>query len=170
MTCNDSDLRQRLERLAYARTIPFCYACYIDAPSGRCPNCDSDDLMRHRAGDGVEYGVDWVIPRLVTDSVDAVDTDELFEESMRDCYGETTKVGWMELDTVDVMKESDPIAWNIAKGEWLDGLVVDGALFTLDGEAPYYSPDDIRAFIDDAEDSLGGSSTPLACEEEAPRE
>ena len=95
-----SEIQIRLENLAYKRTIPFCYGCYRQAPSGRCELCHSDDLMRELAGDGVEYGVDWVIRALIRENVTPVNTTECFEESIRECYPETTMIGWMECDTV----------------------------------------------------------------------
>ena len=49
---------KRLEALAFQGTIPFCYSCYIKAPTGRCPNCGTDDLMRLHEETGCEYGVD----------------------------------------------------------------------------------------------------------------
>lgn len=52
-----SEIQQKLETLAFNRTSPFCYGCYIQAPKGICPECHSDDLMRHLNGVGVEYGL-----------------------------------------------------------------------------------------------------------------
>ena len=39
-----------------------------------------------------------------------VNLEESFENMIRECYPETTKVGWMDFDTVTIMKENDPIA------------------------------------------------------------
>lgn len=52
-----SEIQEKLEQLAYERTTPFCYGCYIDAPTGVSPECHSDDLMRNLAGVGVEWGL-----------------------------------------------------------------------------------------------------------------
>lgn len=42
-----TEIQEKLEQLAYNRTTPFCYGCYVKAPKGVCPHCHSDDLMRH---------------------------------------------------------------------------------------------------------------------------
>ena len=39
MTC---DLKCKFEQLAALKTVPFCYGCYHQAPTGRCKNCGSD--------------------------------------------------------------------------------------------------------------------------------
>jgi hypothetical protein len=76
------DINARLEKLAFKKTVPFCYSCYRKAPTGRCERCGSDDLMRELSGDGVEWGVDWVIRSLLRDNLSAVNTEEAFEESV----------------------------------------------------------------------------------------
>ncbi len=95
-----NEIQQKLEQLAFNRTTPFCYSCYIKAPKGVCPQCHSDDLMRHLEGVGVEYGVDWVIKNILETELTSVDIEEAFEDSIRSCYPETVQVGWMTLDTV----------------------------------------------------------------------
>lgn len=102
----DASIQNRLRKLAYGRTIPFCYLCYSDAPSGRCQTCYSDDLMRHLPGDGVEYGVDWVIRSLIRDNLTEVDAEEAFQDSIRQCYDETVKIGWIECDTVEALSDN----------------------------------------------------------------
>jgi primosomal protein N' len=99
-----TEIQQKLEKLAYSRTTPFCYGCYIKAPMGVCPECHSDDLMRELVGVGVEYGVDWVIQHILETEIIPMDTDADFEESIRQCYPETIQVGWLNLDTVQVIK------------------------------------------------------------------
>ena len=54
-----TEIQQKLEKLAYEKTVPFCYSDYIECPNGRCSKCGSDDLMRLYRGVGNEYGVDW---------------------------------------------------------------------------------------------------------------
>ena len=56
-----TEMKQKLETLAYEKTIPFCYSDYIECPTGRCPKCGSDDLQRLLRGIGNEFGVEWVI-------------------------------------------------------------------------------------------------------------
>jgi hypothetical protein len=148
----ENDLKPRLEKLAYQQSRPFCYGCYIEAPSGRCPKCLSDDLMRLVPGDGCEYGIDWVVHHLIEANLNPVDTEAGFEESISDCYPETTKVGWMELDTVTILKQLDPISWGMAESEWVDSQVEDGELVRFDNGSSYYRVYDIESYLDQAED------------------
>ncbi len=142
------ETQERLKRLAYQRTIPFCYSCYQEAPSGRCAGCMSDDLMRLLPGDGCEYGVDWVIKSLVRENLTAINMDERFEDSVRECYPETTQVGWMELDTVQIMKELDPIGWDVAQSDWVSAEEVDGQITTFDNGSTYYRTDEVEEYLD----------------------
>ena len=45
-------------------------------------NCWSDDLMRHLAGVGVEYGTEWVIEHLIQQHCQPVDGVEMFCEML----------------------------------------------------------------------------------------
>lgn len=133
-----SEIQQKLETLAFNRTTPFCYGCYIQAPKGICPECHSDDLMRHLDGVGVEWGTSWVIKHILQEELTAIDTDEIFEESIRQCYPEETSVGWMKFDTVELMKSQDPISWRIARDEYIDSLEQDEEIVSFDGGQTYY--------------------------------
>lgn len=142
------ETQERLKHLAYQRTIPFCYSCYQEAPSGRCSGCLSDDLMRLLPGDGCEYGVNWVIKSLVRENLTAFDVGEVFEESIRGCYPETTQVGWMELDTVQIMKELDPISWDVAQNDWLSSEESEGQITTFDNGSTYYLTREVEEYLD----------------------
>ena len=142
-----SEIQQKLETLAFNRTTPFCYGCYVQAPKGICPECHRDDLMRHLDGVGCDWNLDFAIKAILQEELTAVDTDEAFEESVRSCYPETVQVGWMTLDTVTVMKSSDPISWDIARGEWEAQEVEDGGLFTFDNGSTYYWLSDLESLI-----------------------
>ena len=143
-----SEIQEKLEQLAYERTTPFCYGCYIDAPTGVCPVCHSDDLMRHLAGVGVEWGTSWVIKHILEDELTAVDADKVFEESMRQCYPEETIVGWMSFDTVDLMKSQDPISWRIARDEYIDSLAEDEEIISFDNGSSYYWVHDLESLVE----------------------
>lgn len=119
------EIKSKLKELAFERTIPFCYGCYIDCPDGRCKECGSDDLMRHLPGDGVEYGTEWVIESIVSEEVEAVDTDEIFEQMMEECYGTEIQIGFIKSNISCAIKSLDPIAWDLAKGEYVDSLIQD---------------------------------------------
>lgn len=113
------EIMTKLETLAMQKSHPFCYSCYTRAPSGKCKTCGSDDLMRETSG-GVEFGCDWVIKELISENLSPINVDEEFEESIQGIYPETVSVLWMEFDAMTVAKKSDPIAWSLAKDEWLE--------------------------------------------------
>lgn len=144
----DVRIQTRLKKLAYARTVPFCYSCYSDAPSGRCQSCYSDDLMRHLSGDGVEYGIDWVIRSLIRDNVTEINIEEAFSESIRQCYDETIKIGWIEFDTTQALRQLDPVSWDLARSEWLDAEESEGQIVSFDNGLTYFWTNDIERFLD----------------------
>lgn len=49
--------------------------------------------MRLMPGVGCEYGVDWGIQEILRQELEPVDLEEVFEQSIRECYPEETKVG-----------------------------------------------------------------------------
>ena len=51
------NIESNLKSIAYKKSIPFCYSCNKEAPSGVCKTCHSDDLMRLIPGVGCEYGL-----------------------------------------------------------------------------------------------------------------
>ncbi len=143
-----NEIQEKLEQLAFDRTTPFCYGCYVKAPKGVCPHCHSDDLMRHLEGVGVEWGTDWVIKHILQEELSAIDTDEAFEDSIRGCYPEETVVGWLKLDTVEILKSQDPISWRIAKDEYIDSLEQDEEIISFDGGANYYWKHDLESLVE----------------------
>ena len=145
------NIKNKLQKIAYQKTIPFCYSCYKEAPTGKCSTCLSDDLMRLLPDFGCEYGTEWVVEELLKSEVETVDTEEVFEQMIEDCYDETTQVGFMKLSTVEVMKAQDPICWDIAKSEYIDGLAEDDQVITFDNGSNYYWTHDIENFIEENE-------------------
>ncbi|MFM6927214.1 MAG: hypothetical protein ACKOX6_02050 [Bdellovibrio sp.] len=141
----NSEIQQQLRNLALKRTIPFCYSCYQQAPTGVCKSCHSDDLMRLLPGHGCEYGLDWAIAAILREELMPVDTEEEFEESVRSCYPEEVQVGWMSFDAVSVMKEMDPVSWGLAMSEWLDQEVEDENIILISGK--YYNLSDAMALV-----------------------
>ncbi len=144
----NDQLQKRLEAVAWKQSSPFCYGCYRKAPTGRCTTCFSDDLMRITENNGPEYGIEWVVEDIVKENLEAVDIDETFEESMSGCYPETTKIGWIDYDTVSAIKELDPISWDLAKSEWVDSEAQDEILFTLDNGSTYFRTSDLEDWLD----------------------
>lgn len=147
----NSELKEKLTQLAFNRSIPFCYSCYHECPSGCCQTCGSDDLMRLLPEVGCEYGTEWVVRHILETELTPVDLEEAFEDSLRDCYPETTKVGWMEFDTVTLMKENDPIAWRCALAEFESNEESEGNFVSFDGASTYYTVQSIESFIEEEE-------------------
>ena len=139
-------LHGNLEELAYQVTDNFCYGCYKVVEDEYCPDCGSDDFMRHLKGVGVEYGADWVIEHLLKAHCTAVDGEELFEELLDECYPEVT-VGCCTFSPSQVMKELDPTCFRIGTQENLDSLAQDGNLYECDGD--YYQLTDIEDMVDE---------------------
>ena len=98
----------QLTALAFQESIPFCYGCYIKAPTGICDNYNSDDLMRIMDGVGCEYGTEWVIEEILKEHLELVDKEKVFEQMIEDCYPIDTKVAWVEINTIDILKEMCP--------------------------------------------------------------
>jgi hypothetical protein len=144
-----NEINTKLESIAYNKSLAFCYCCYKEAPTGTCKTCHSDDLMRLLPDSGCEYGVDWIVKELIEENLELIDSDEIFEQMIEECYEETTQIGFMKLSTVQVMKDQDPICWDIAKGEYIDGLTEDEQLITLDNGSNYYWTHDIQSYIDE---------------------
>ena len=111
--------------------------------------------MRELAGEGVEYGVSWVIESLVCENLTPINAEEEFEESIRQCYPETVTVGWLTLDTVTTIRDSDPVSWRCACSEWLDSEEQDGQLITFDNGSTYYRTSDVEQYLDDEEAVTG---------------
>lgn len=144
------ELMNRLTALAFKATRPFCYGCYKDAPSGRCLTCGSDDLMRHLPGVGVEYGTEWVVKELLSE-LDSENLEERFEDSVRSCYPEETKIGWITVDTVSAIKEMDPVSWDMAKSEWIDQEESEENLVSFDYGENYFEAWEVEKFLDEKE-------------------
>lgn len=107
----------------------------------------SDDLMRHLDGVGVEWGNDWVIKHILQEELTPVDTDEAFEESVRQCYPEEVTVGWITVDTVEALKSQDPTSWRIARDEWIS-TEEERNILSFDNGQTYYHLHDIESLIE----------------------
>ena len=131
------ELYEQIEKIAHKRTIPFCYLCYIDAPSGRCVRCGTDDLMRHLPGVGVEYGYEWVIEHLLDQEADDIseeEQEEFFKDFIDDCYNEEVQVGFLTVNTGRAVQILDPIAFELGMDEYFmeDAHVeIDGKLYCI---------------------------------------
>ena len=138
----------RLQEAAYKITDKFCYSCYKVIKDDVCPNCWTDDFMRHLSGVGVEYGTEWVIEHLLKTKLTPVDGEELFEEMLDECYPEV-KIGNCTFSPSQVIKGLDPICFEIGAKENLATLAEDGQLYDYNGD--YYQMHDIEEMLDDIE-------------------
>lgn len=144
----NDEIQKQLQQLALKRSIPFCYGCYKEALTGRCESCGSDDLMRLVPEVGCEYGTDWIIRHILETELEPVNLEEAFEESIRQCYPEETKVGWMTFDTVTLMKEHDPVGWRCALSDYESQEESEGNIISADGGSTYYSKQEISLLLD----------------------
>lgn len=103
--------------------------------------------MRLVQGVGCEWGLDWVIQHILETELTPVDLEESFEESIRQCYPETTKIGWMEFDTVTLMKENDPIGWRCALAYFEFEEMNEERIISFDNGATYYRTDDVELLL-----------------------
>ena len=93
------------------------------------------------------WGTDWIIKSILESELTQVDLDEEFEDYIRQCYPETTKVGWMEFDTASLMKDQDPISWQCAQSEWESQEADEGNIISFDNGSTYYRTSDIEDLI-----------------------
>lgn len=142
-----NEIIEKLNQLALDRSIPFCYSCYKDAPTGKCTSCGSDDLMRHLPSVGCEYGTEWIVDRILETELTPIDTEELFEEFVRQCYPETTQLGWMNVDTIEAMKSQDPTSWRIALDEWISSEEESENIISFDNDSIYYKISDFESYL-----------------------
>lgn len=143
-----TELKQKLTALAYQKSIPFCYGCYMEAPTEVCSKCHSDDLMRLLPEVGCEWGTEWIIKHLLEAELSPVDMETEFEESIRQCYPEETIVGWMSFDTVQLMKDGDPISWRCALSDYESNEESDGNIISFDGGSTYFKTSDVEDYVD----------------------
>lgn len=137
------DLQEKLTALAFAVTDNFCYGCYRVVKGERCPQCFSDDFMRHLEGVDVEYGTDWVIEHLVKEHCSPVDAEGEFEELLSETC-ETVKIGTLEYDPGHVLKNIDPVAFRCGVS---DMLADDEQFVEVGGE--YYRICDIEDMVEE---------------------
>lgn len=135
----------QLTELAYKLTDNFCYGCYRVVEGEFCPECHSDDFMRHMDGVGVEYGTDWVVDEIVKEHLEPVDENELFDEMMDCCYPDI-EIGCSSWTASHVLKNLDPIAYRIGTSEYMQDLVEDEQYLEIDGG--YYAVSDIEEMIE----------------------
>ena len=141
------ELKTNLEKIALQKSTPYCYLCQADAPTNVCRFCHSDDLARRSEG-GVEFGIDHVVKELIEEHLAPIDCEGYFEASMQDCYSDEVKVGWLTLNTIDVIRTMDSVSWNLAKWEYFDSLEEDGQVISFDNGFSYYWTHEVEQFVE----------------------
>jgi len=144
------EIETKLKEIALNRSEAFCYNDSIECPEGRCPKCDSDDLCRSLNGVGVGWGTSWIVEHILREELTPVNLEKAFEESVRECFPEETIVGWMRFDTVDLMKNQDPVSWRCAQSEWESEEESEKTIISFDGGSTFYSRYDLESFIEEA--------------------
>lgn len=142
------EICNRLHTVALKITDNFCYPCHKVVEGDYCPTCRSDDFMRHLEGVGAGYGTDWVISHLLITRLETVDGEEMFEELLDECYPEV-KIGCCTFSPSQVMKELDPVCFNMGVQENLESLADGGQLFEFCGN--YYRLEDVEDLIEELE-------------------
>ena len=142
-------IQNQLTKLAFQENTAFCYSCYIKAPTGCCHKCGSDDLMRLREGSGCEWGTEWIIEELLNEHLEPFNQTESFESMIEDCYSEEIKVGWLTLNTADILKRMDELSWEMAKDEYIASLEDDEEIMSFDNGKTYFATSDIEQLIED---------------------
>jgi hypothetical protein len=134
---DDAEIGEKLLRIAHEMSKPFCYSCYKPAKGDRCSYCNSDDLMRLVDGVGVEYGLNWVVEHILESNLAEADESSLeenFEQYLLELYPETTRVGWLDVDTIQTLKDH-PTDWRIALNGYESELLDNGALVEINGRS-----------------------------------
>lgn len=129
--------------LAYRVTENFCYGCYKVVEGSHCPECHSDDFMRHLDGVGVEYGTEWVIESLIKEHCTAIDEDELYDQMLDECYPDF-EMGYSSWTASEVLKELDPTGYRVGKADYFGSD--DETYKEIDGD--YYLVSDIEEMIE----------------------
>ena len=88
---------------------------------------------------------------LIETNLEPTDVETAFQEFVSECYPESVKVLWMDLDPVTVVKLVDPISWDLAKSEHIDSLMEDGLVVTFDNGCTHFNTHDIETFLDESE-------------------
>ena len=144
-----NEIQEKLENIARKRTIPYCSTDGIECPTGRCHKCGSDDLMVLHPGYGVDWGFISAIREIIESELTPANLDDSFEEMIREVYPETTTIGFLQnYDTASAIKELDPVAWDLAKSEYIDSLESEEEIVSFDNGATHFWIRDLEDLIE----------------------
>ncbi len=90
-----------------------------------------------------------MIKHILETELTPANLEEAFEESVRQCYPESTQVGWMALDTVDLMKSQDPVGWRCAIVEYESQEESEENIVSIDGGSTYFWTHEVEKLSED---------------------
>lgn len=56
---------------------------------------------------------------------------------IEECYGEEIQIGFIKTDIVTAMKTLDPVAWELAKNEYIDNQLNEKTIIEVEGKCYY---------------------------------
>ena len=68
---------------------------------------------------------------------------------IEDCYSEEIKIGWLNLNTADILKIRDEVSWEMAKDEYIASLEDDEEIMSFDNGKTYFATSDIEQLLED---------------------
>ncbi|MDE0091969.1 MAG: hypothetical protein OXN83_01630 [Oligoflexia bacterium] len=141
-------IQNQLTKLAFQISQPFCYPCYTEVKGSYCHKFKTDDLMRMTKS-GLDWGIDWVIEELLNKHLEPFHQTESFEQMIEDCYPTETKVGWLTLSTLQILKTMDDVSWEMAKDDYIYSLAEDEEIMSFDNGKTYFATSDIEQLIEE---------------------
>lgn len=145
---NNPELYEKLVKVSYLITKPFCYHCYNIVTTSHCPNCHTDDFMRHLEGEGVEYGVEWVIDHILDNHFSIVNDQESYDLWLEEIYPDPVMICGYEMDPIRILKEMDPVTYRCGKSDYESFLADDPDNYFSIDDTNYYSAWEIEKWCD----------------------
>ena len=105
--------------------------------------------MRLIEDSGCEWGTEWIVEELLNKHLEPFNQTESFEQMIDDCYSEEIKVGWLTLNTADILKRMDELSWEMAKDEYIASLEDDEEIMSFDNGKTYFATSDIEQLLED---------------------
>ena len=107
--------------------------------------------MRLLPGHGCEYGTrsfyEPILSEIGADEHEHQEDEDDFTESLNEIYGDTVKVGFLNVTTGWAIKMLDPLAFELAMSEETNSLLDDGQLVEIDGKN--YWAEKVAALIEE---------------------
>ncbi|MFK7822799.1 MAG: hypothetical protein AB8G05_01480 [Oligoflexales bacterium] len=145
------ELLERLDKIAYKKSKPFCYSCYVRVRGSHCKRCGSDDLMREDHN-GVEWGTNHIVETLLDEEpLEPACITDSYDLMLDECYPEV-KMGYNTWSPSDLQKNMSPGDYEYGKGEHLDYLIESEQIIEVSGR--YYWEAEIRDFVEGLEYEL----------------